>query len=95
MSLLPAIRDTFGARHLVGKSYPGLGHIEQKGLVASGSRRARHRYTPLNQMLVNSDLHCTIPLVRGAADMSVEYGRGSILKWRNAGGTQGTNGSAR
>lgn len=60
----------FGARYLVGKSYPGLRHAEPKSLVSVGFGRARHRYTLLNQMLVNSDLHCAIPFVRCGSDVS-------------------------
>ncbi len=60
--LLCAVRDVshFGPRHLVSKPHPGLSHTKPKRFVSGGFRSARHRYTLLNQMLVNSNFHCTI-----------------------------------
>jgi hypothetical protein len=60
----------FGALHLVSQPPPGLSHCEPKGLVSVDLRRACHHYTLLDQVFVNSDLHCTIPFVRTAADLS-------------------------
>jgi hypothetical protein len=59
--LLCAVRDVshFGPRHLVSKPHPGLSHAKPKRFVSGGFRSARHRYTLLNQMLVNSNFHCT------------------------------------
>src|SRR4029077_1818179 len=54
----------FGALHLVSQPPPGLSHGKPKGLVSVGLRRACHHYTLLDQVFVNSDLHCTIPFVR-------------------------------
>jgi hypothetical protein len=77
----------FGALHLVSQPPPRLSHGEPKGLVSIDLRRACHRHTLLDQVFVNSNLHCTIPfrahlpLIR-----AVKCGRGSIRKWRNAGG---------
>jgi hypothetical protein len=65
MPALPAGRNAcdFGARHLVSQPHPGLRHSEPKGLVSVALRSARHRYTLINQMIVNSNLHCTIPFL--------------------------------
>jgi len=54
----------FGAFHLVSQPPPGLSHSKPKGLVSVGLRRACHHHTLLDQVLVNCDLHCTIPFVR-------------------------------
>jgi hypothetical protein len=72
MSLLCAVRDVrhFGARHLIIKPHPGLSHAKPKGFISVGFGGARHRYTLLNQMLVNSDLHCTAPFMRTCHSMS-------------------------
>jgi hypothetical protein len=83
-SAVPDVRH-FGARHLVGKPRPGLRQCKPKRLVAVGLRSARHHYTLLNQMSVNSNLHCTIPFVHTSRILAVECGRGSMLKWRNTG----------
>ena len=66
MPALPTGDDArhFGALHLVSQPPPGLSHGEPKGLVSVGLRRACHHYTLLDQVFVNSDLHCTIPFVR-------------------------------
>ena len=72
MSLLSAVRDVrhFSVRHLVSKPHPGVSHAKPKGLVSVGFRGARHHYTLLNQMLMNSDLHSTAPFMRTRHSMS-------------------------
>jgi hypothetical protein len=54
----------FRALHLVSQPPPELSHGKPKGLVSVGLRRACHHHTLLDQVFVNSDLHCTIPFVR-------------------------------
>jgi hypothetical protein len=54
----------FGALHLVSQPPPRLSHGEPKGLVSIDLRRTCHHHTLLDQVLVNSNLHCTIPFVR-------------------------------
>ena len=54
----------FGALHLVSQPPPRLSHCEPKGLVSIDLRRACHHHTLLDQVFVNSNLHCTIPFVR-------------------------------
>jgi hypothetical protein len=72
MSLLCAVRDVrhFGARYLISKPHPALRHAKPKGFISVGFGGARHRYTLLNQMLVNCDLHCTAPFMRTCRSMS-------------------------
>jgi hypothetical protein len=84
---VPAVSH-FGARHLVSKPHPGLSHAKPKSFVSVGFRGARHRYTLLNQMLVNSNFHCTILRAHPPQIRAVEWGRGSIPKWQKAGDKQ-------
>src|SRR5215475_3073266 len=72
MLLLCAVRDVrhFGARYLISKPHPGFSHAKPKGFISVGFGGARHRYTLLNQMLVNSDLHCTALFMRTCHSMS-------------------------
>ena len=72
MLLLCAVRDVyhFGASHFVSEPHPGLSHAKPESLVSIGFRGARHRHTLLNQMLVNSDLHCIAPFMLTCPSMS-------------------------
>ena len=59
--MLNTARDLhhFGTSHFISKPHPGLSHAKPKGLISVSFRGACHRYTLLNQMLVNSNFHCT------------------------------------
>ena len=76
----------FRALHLVSQPPPELSHGKPKGLVSVGLRRACHHHTLLDQVFVNSDLHCTIPFVRTCRRYE-QWSTAEVRsgKWRNAG----------